>query len=109
MIEVVYYRESHRVTIRGHARSAEYGKDLICSAVSTLALTLCENIKYLEQSGFVVNPVTKLESGNAEISCLPSRPIFRASVRQIFMSVCVGFQMLGTEYPDYISYRVEGW
>ena len=109
MIEVVYYRESNRVTIRGHARSAEYGKDLICSAVSTLALTLKANVKYLEKAGYVVKPVIRLESGNAEISCLPSRPIFRSSIRQIFMSVCVGFQMLATEYPDYISYRVEGW
>lgn len=108
MIEVVYYRESNRVTIRGHARSAEYGKDLICSAVSTLALTLCGNVKFLTESGYVVKPVTRLGSGNAEISCLP-KPMFRASVRQIFMSVCVGFQILGTEYPDYISYRVEGW
>lgn len=108
MIEVVYYRESNRVTIRGHAKSAEYGKDLICSAVSTLALTLRANIRYLEKAGFVVNPVTRLESGNAEISCLP-KPGYRVCVRQIFMSVCVGFQLLGTEYPEYISYRVEGW
>ena len=108
MIEVVYYRESNRVTIRGHAQSAEYGKDLICSAVSTLALTLRANVKVLTDAGYVVNPVTRLESGNAEISCL-SKPGYRASVRQIFMSVCVGFQILGIEYPDYISYRVEGW
>ena len=108
MIEVVYYRESNRVTIRGHARSAVYGQDLICAAVSTLALTLRSNIQYLTESGFVVKSMTRLEEGFADLSCLP-KPNFRNSVKQVFMSVCVGFQILGTEYPDYISYRVEGW
>ena len=63
MIEVTYYREHNRLTVKGHARSAEPGRDLICAACSILALTMAASLfallpavlifafgqKYLEQ------------------------------------------------------------
>lgn len=108
MVKVIYSRDENRLTVEGHAKSAEYGKDLICSAVSTLAMTLRANVNYLSQYGYVTDPVTKLEEGYAEISCEPLKE-YKESVRQIFMSVCVGFEMLATEYPDYISYEMPVW
>lgn len=108
MIEVIYYREHNRLTVTGHARSDEYGKDLICAAVSALTLTLSANVGNMASRGYVTQPVTKLEPGDAEISCR-AKARYRESVRQTFMSVCVGFEILAAEYPDYISYAVRGW
>lgn len=108
MIEVIYYREHNRLTVTGHAHSNEYGKDLVCAAASTLALTLAANVGNMANKGYVHNPVTKLEEGNAEISCTP-RTKYRDSVKQVFMSVCVGFEILADQYKDYISYCVRGW
>lgn len=108
MIEVIYYREHNRLTVTGHARSDEYGKDLICAAASILALTLGANVGHMADSGCVVEPIVKLEEGNAEISC-KAKARYRESVRQTFMSVCVGFEILATKYPAYISYAVRGW
>lgn len=108
MIEVIYYREHNRITVTGHARSDEYGKDLICAACSVLALTLKTNVAYMAEGGYVTQPVTKLEEGNAEISCR-AKSRYRDSVRQTFMSVCVGFEVLADTFPDYISYAVRGW
>ena len=107
MIEVTYYREHNRLTIQGHARSDEYGRDLICAAASTLALTLSANVGHMARSGCIVDPVARLEAGDAEISCKP-RIKYRDSVRQIFMSICAGFEILTEEYPEYIRYTVHG-
>lgn len=108
MIEVIYYREHNRLTVQGHAKSDEYGRDLICAACSALALTMSANVAHMYDSGCVVQPVTKLEEGNAEISCKP-KARYRESVKQTFMSVCVGFEILAAKFPDYISYAVRGW
>ena len=40
MVKVTYDRRSHAVFLRGHADSAEKGRDLVCAAVSILAYTL---------------------------------------------------------------------
>ena len=108
MIEVTYYREHNRLTVKGHARSAEPGRDLICAACSILALTMAANVGHMDDSGCVTDAVTVLEEGNAEISCRP-KARYRDSVRQTFMSVGVGFEILANNSPDYISYVVRGW
>lgn len=108
MIEVNYYREHNRLTVKGHAQSNEPGRDLICSACSILALTMAANVGHMEESGAVTEPVVILEEGNAQISCKP-RARFRDSVKQTFVSVCVGFEILAQKYPEYISYSVHGW
>lgn len=108
MIEVVYYREHNRLTVKGHAQSNEPGRDLICSACSILALTIAANVAHMSDSGCVTDAVTVLENGNAEISCTPKAK-YKDSVKQTFISVCVGFEILASKYPAYISYAVRGW
>ena len=108
MIEVIYYREHNRVTITGHANSDEYGKDLVCAGVSALALTMAANVGNMAAKDYVTAYTTRLDPGDAEISCNP-RTRYRDSVKQVFMSVCVGFEILADQYPDYISYSVRGW
>lgn len=108
MIEVVYYREHNRLTVKGHAQSNEPGRDLICSACSILALTMAANVTHMDASGCVTDGVIILQDGNAEISCKP-KARFKDSVKQTFVSVCVGFEILADKFPDYISYAVRGW
>ena len=48
MIHVTYHRQYNRVTIKGHAGSGPEGHDLVCAAVSAIALTLAGNIRYME-------------------------------------------------------------
>lgn len=108
MIEVIYYREHNRLTVTGHAHSDVYGKDLVCAAVSALALTLEANVGNMAAKDYVTAYTARLDPGDAEISCR-ARTRFRKSVRQVFMSVCVGFEILADRYPDYISYTVRGF
>ena len=107
MIQVTYYRQYNRVTVEGHAGSGPEGHDLVCSAVSALALTLAGNVSYMAAQEAVYEPITKLVEGNAEIQCTPYRR-YRDSVEQVFRAICVGFELLATKYPKNISYEVRG-
>ena len=105
MIQVIYYRRYNRVTVEGHAGSGPEGHDLVCSAVSALALTLAGNVAYMKTQDAVYGEILKLEEGNAEIQCTPYRR-YKDSVEQIFRAICVGFELLATKYPENISYDV---
>ena len=107
MIHVTYYRQHNRVTVEGHAGSGPEGHDLVCSAVSALALTLVGNVSFMKAQDAVHSEILKLEEGNAEIQCTPYRR-YRESVEQIFRAICVGFELLATKYPENISYEVRG-
>lgn len=107
MIHVTYYRSYNRVTVEGHAGAGPEGHDLVCAGVSALALTLAGNVSYMEAQEAVRNVIIKLDDGNAEIECSPYRR-YKDSVEQVFRSICVGFELLATKYPDNISYAVRG-
>lgn len=105
MIEVTYYRQYNRVTVKGHAGSGPEGHDLVCSAVSALALTLAGNVSYMEAQEAVRNVVINLKEGDAEIQCTAYRR-YKDSVEQVYRAICVGFELLATKYPSNISYDV---
>lgn len=105
MIEVVYHRNFHRLSITGHAGAAEQGYDLVCASASMLAYTLAANVANMADNGQVREPVMKMNEGDTEISCNP-RHNLKASVTLVFDSVCVGFELLAHDYPQYISYKI---
>lgn len=107
MIEAVYHKRYCRLKVTGHACSAEAGKDLVCAGASTLAVTLATNVRFMAEMGYVRGPIIELESGEAVIQCNPV-PKFRRSVEQVYNSVCVGFEALAKQYPEYIRYEVRG-
>lgn len=105
MIQAVYYRKYHALTVEGHARSGEFGYDLICAACSTLAITMAENVAALKAGGQVRDMTVRLDPGSAEVRCNPvSR--FKSIVTVIFDAVCIGFDRLSKLYPDYINYEI---
>lgn len=107
MIKVIYHRQYNRVTVEGHAGSGPEGHDLVCAAVSAIALTLAGNVSYMEAQEAVHGVIIKLEEGNAEIQCTPYRR-YKDSAQQIFRAVCVGFELLATKYPKNIFFEVRG-
>lgn len=107
MIHVTYYRQHNRVTVEGHAGSGPKGHDLVCSAVSALALTLAGNVSHMQAQDAVHGVIIELKEGNAEIQCTPCRR-YKDSVAQVYRAICVGFELLATKYPDNILYIVRG-
>lgn len=105
MIHVTYYRTYNRVTIEGHALSGVPGHDLVCAGASTLAYTLAANVGRMEEMEMVRDALATLEPGKAEISCR-SKSKFTSLVGAIFNSVCVGFELLARDNPEYICYEI---
>ena len=105
MIQVIYYRKYNRLTVSGHAESAEKGHDLVCASASVLAYTLAANVANMADNGQVREPIMEMEEGNTVVSCKP-RSNLKASVTLVFDSICVGFDLLAHEYPEYISYEI---
>lgn len=104
MIQVVYHRKYHRVAVSGHAHSGEFGRDLICAACSTLAVTLADNVAAMKESGHVRTATVSLESGAALVCCTPASR-YNNIVTVIFDAICMGFDRLAKEYPGYIAYE----
>ena len=105
MIQATYYRKYNRLTVTGHAGSAEHGHDLVCASASMLAYTLAANVANMTDNGQVRDPIMKLDDGNTEISCNPLHNL-KASVTLVFDSVCVGFELLAHDYPEFIKYEI---
>ena len=105
MIQVIYHRNYNRLTVTGHAGSAEPGHDLVCAAASTLAYTLAANVANMADARQVRGPIIKMDAGDTEISCNP-RHNLKATVTLVFDSICVGFSMLAHDHPEYISYTI---
>ena len=105
MIQAIYYRNYNRLTVTGHANSAEYGHDLVCASASMLAYTLAANVANMADNGQVRQPVIENSEGNTEISCHP-RHNLKNTVTLVFDSICVGFELLAHNYPEYITYEI---
>lgn len=107
MIQVIYYRRHNRLTVEGHAQSGEPGQDLVCASASILAYTLAANVGNLADIGHVRIESMELTPGKAEISCKPRTGV-SAIVGRIFESICVGYELLAKDYPQYIRYEIHG-
>ena len=105
MIQATYYRNYNRLTVTGHANSAEPGHDLVCASASMLAYTLAANVANMADNGQVRQPIIENSEGNMEISCNP-RHNLKNSVTLVFDSICVGFELLAHDYPEYITYEI---
>lgn len=107
MIEITYDRSEHIVTATGHAQSDEFGKDLICSAVSILMWTLslnCCNLadEYKNKEGMII----ELKPGNSKISIPKAASEDDDNIiRYTFDTLCYGFEFLSREFPEYVVYK----
>ena len=108
MIEVKYDRRHLTVTVTGHAKSDEPGKDLVCAAATILTYTLAGNAESLaEDHSKFHHPKITLEEGNASIRVRPIGSM-RAVAAVILDAICAGYDILQKQYPQYVLYEVQG-
>lgn len=105
MIQVTYYRNHNRLTVTGHAGAGEEGHDLVCASASMLAYTLAANVAAMADAGQVRNPVIRNEPGDTEIQRNP-RHNLKSTVTLVFDTVCMGFQLLAHDYPEFVSCEI---
>ena len=101
MITVTYEPEAYRMTVRGHAGSAPYGYDLVCSGVSVLMLTLSRMSNLLEAAGKAEGNGI-IVSGLGTLQCVPTEGN-EDTVRTMLDTIAAGMELLAEEYPDYVQ------
>ena len=67
MIKVVIKNDS--ITISGHANYDDYGKDIVCAAVSATVITTVNGILSIDETSIEV-----VENGKVEIKILKDNP-----------------------------------
>ena len=98
------------VSIKGHAMSAEAGKDLICSAASILSYTLAQSVIRNEKLGcFKENPEIRMESGDFYIRCLPKTEsdLAISKIYESFQTILDGYRLLAENFPNNISLETD--
>lgn len=89
MIQVTFKEQGEdmvAMTVEGHAMSAEYGKDLVCAAVSTLTISMVNNLERLTG----VRPLVEQEPEGGYLYCELPQGLSDAQkqVAQILMKNC---------------------
>lgn len=106
MITVTYRRGERCLRAKGHAGQGAPGHDLVCAAVSALVLTLAGNVASLATQNALREQELKLKEGDACIRCVPV-PRMRAVTTLVFDSICSGFELLETLYPENIDFQIK--
>ena len=107
MINIVYHRSYHRVTIEGHANSGEAGHDLACAAVTALAYTLGVAVVNFAKHGAATKPQTEFSKGRAVISCTPKRR-HENTVTLVMDNICGGLEYLAMHDMEHIRFESRG-
>lgn len=102
MVSIYMDMEKHQLKIDGHANADEFGKDLVCCAVSILVQTLSRYIEARKTTGDLISAVNVIESGKAEITAEP-RAWFEREITAAFATVRLGLRALAEDYPENIK------
>lgn len=86
------------LSVKGHARYAEPGKDIVCAAVTILCYALGGMLCRAEDAGLLHGAATvEMMPGDIWISCKPKS---KRAVRLIWDTALLGMQMVANEYPQ---------
>lgn len=110
MLKVSFEKDELDLSLRivGHAGQADMGHDIVCSACSILAYTVAQLVRTAEEVGdLIYPPEVKLESGNAVISCTPTKETY-STILGIYMFAEVGYKLLASNFPQFVELKAFG-
>ena len=104
MIQITFKPNTMELNVQGHAGHGKKGKDIVCSAISTLFYTLGEN---LLQSLEMIDgtPIVKDEEGYGLICCTP-KPEYEGNIALVYRTVLIGMEMIAEQYPKNVKFEV---
>lgn len=102
MIRIDIKRKNAEITgfhVEGHAGYADYGKDIVCSAVSVLVINCINSIETLTNAS--VSLEEKEADGMIDFTVVD---FFDDNVKLLFQSLLLGLQEIADSYgEDYIT------
>ena len=105
MIQITVKRDRNKtvtgIEINGHAGYAEYGQDVICAAVSALALNMANSVEAFTEDHFVGS--VSEDGGSFRFSFPDS---ISPESQLLMKSLILGLQNIRDEYgAEYINFR----
>jgi uncharacterized protein YsxB (DUF464 family) len=104
MIHIVFKPKTMELTINGHAGHGKKGKDIVCSAISTLFYTLGESL-WQSASMLWKEPIIKEEEGDGYLVCHPKEE-YEGNIALIYRTVLIGMEMVAEQYPKNVKFEV---
>ncbi len=105
MINITFNPKTMELEVKGHAGAGKKGKDIVCSAISTLFYTLgealYESAEMLEEA-----PIFKDEEGDGYLSCTPKAEC-AGTIARTYWTVLVGMEMIAGQYPKNVTFTVK--
>lgn len=101
-VSVVEYYDSYIISITGHAGFDDKGKDIVCAAISAIAYTLLNALKWAEDESCLNIRVENVSDGNIYLEVLPY-DFSKERIDTIIDTCIIGFSLIEEEYPDYIT------
>lgn len=106
MITAKFYQKdsgSIHMSLKGHAQSAPYGEDLICSAATMLAYTVAQALEFMWEHGKLKKkPKISLTEGNAIIVATPTEEDYAEALHTFWVAQC-GIHVLQHNYPQHVK------
>lgn len=100
MIKIKIARDEHGIScisMHGHAEYDQYGKDIVCSAASTIIIG---GINAIAQLGYLSFISYKVDAGDVELEIKNTKC---AELQIILNTLLVQFQSIEENYPKYIQ------
>ena len=110
MIHAVFERaedgELRRAEITGHAASGEYGFDVVCASVSTLAINFVNSVEKF--AGYEPNlELNEIEGGYLKVEIPQNIPSHQREMTQLFFeSFFLGMANLSEDSSEFVQTRV---
>ena len=105
MINITFKPKTFELAVNGHAGYGKKGKDIVCSAISTLFYTLgealYESVYMLEDA-----PIFKDEEGEGYLACTPKEE-HKNTITRTYWTVLVGMHMMAEQYPKNVKFTVK--
>ncbi|MBR5826834.1 MAG: ribosomal-processing cysteine protease Prp [Clostridia bacterium] len=106
MIHITVSPKKLQLRIKGHADYAEPGKDIICASVSYAFYNLCQVMTDYTELGLLCKaPKMKDCSGNSFIEVIPKKE-YEKNVQIVFSVIARGLEVLATNYPEFVDFRL---
>lgn len=85
------------ISMHGHAQYDEYGKDIVCSAASTIIIG---GINAIAKLGYLSFISYKVEAGDVELKINNTKNF---ELQIILKTILIQFQSIEESYPKYIQ------
>lgn len=94
---------SIHMTIRGHAKTAPSGQDLVCASATMLAYTVAQAVQFMfEQGKLKRKPKIDIKEGDATVIATPMDDEYAEALHTFYVAQC-GAHVLAHNYPQHVK------